>query len=94
MHKLIDCIPWIRARVFNLYLPKGQILIVEKFTGRIHVLQSKVCILLQGMPTNISPHKHTYDNFVILFIYGFIFSLQIIFIVIYLLPQPSKHSPL
>jgi hypothetical protein len=42
----------------------------ESFAGRIHVLQSKVCILLQDIRTNISLHKHTYDSFDILLIYG------------------------
>jgi hypothetical protein len=47
------------TRVFKFYLLKGQILMAERFAGRIHVLQSKVCILLQDMPTDISLHKHT-----------------------------------
>jgi hypothetical protein len=37
----------------------------ERFAGRIHVLHSKVRILLHDMPTNISLHKHTYNSFVI-----------------------------
>jgi hypothetical protein len=41
----------------------------ERFVGRIHILQSKVCILLQGMPTNISVRKYKLDSSVILFIY-------------------------
>jgi hypothetical protein len=45
--------------VFNLYLLKGHILMAERFMGRIHVLQSKVCTLFQDMPTNIFLHKHT-----------------------------------
>jgi hypothetical protein len=59
----------------------------ERFAGRIHVLQSKVCTLLQDMHTNISLHEHTYHGFVILFIYG----LRFIFIIIYLFPLPCKH---
>jgi hypothetical protein len=31
----------------------------ERFAGRIHVLHSKVCILLQDMRTNISLRKYT-----------------------------------
>jgi hypothetical protein len=42
----------------------------KKIMGHIHVLQSKVCILLQGMPTNISPHKHTK---IVLLFYLFIY---------------------
>jgi hypothetical protein len=57
--------------VFNLYLHRGHILTAERFAGRIHVLQSKVCILLQDLPTDISLHKHTQDSFVILFMYLF-----------------------
>jgi hypothetical protein len=45
--------------VFNIYLVKGHILKPERFAGRIHILQSKVCILLQDMPTTISVRKHT-----------------------------------
>jgi hypothetical protein len=47
------------AGVFNSYLLKGHILMTEIFAGRIHVLQSKVCILSQDMPTNVSLRKHT-----------------------------------
>jgi hypothetical protein len=54
---------YFRPGVFNLYLLKGHILMAERFAGRIHVLQSKVYILLQDMPTNISLHKHTYESF-------------------------------
>jgi hypothetical protein len=50
---------WLTAGVCNLYLFKGHILIAERFAGRIHVLQSKVCVLLQDMPTNISLYKYT-----------------------------------
>jgi hypothetical protein len=57
-----------REGVFNLYLLKGHILMTERFAGRIHVLYSKVCILLQDMPTNISLHRYIKDSF-ILFIY-------------------------
>jgi hypothetical protein len=49
----------ITAGVFQLYLLKGHILMEERFADCIHVLQSKVCILLQDMPTNISLHKRT-----------------------------------
>jgi hypothetical protein len=45
--------------VFNLHLLKGHILTAERFAGPVHMLQSKVCILLQDVPTNISLHKHT-----------------------------------
>jgi hypothetical protein len=45
--------------VFNLHLGKGHILMAERFAGSIHVLQSKVCMLLQDMRTNASLHKHT-----------------------------------
>jgi hypothetical protein len=58
-----------KAGVFKLYLLKGHILMAERFAGRIHVLQSKVCILLQDTPTSISLHKHTQHS---LFIYLFI----------------------
>jgi 2,3-bisphosphoglycerate-independent phosphoglycerate mutase len=47
----------------------------ESFAGRIHFLQSKVCIVLQDMPTDISVRTHTWDSFVILFIYLFIYGL-------------------
>jgi hypothetical protein len=40
----------------------------ERFAGRNHVLQSKVCILLHDMPTDISVQKHTQDSFIYLFI--------------------------
>jgi hypothetical protein len=30
----------------------------ERIAGRIHIVQSKICILLQDMNTNISLHKH------------------------------------
>jgi hypothetical protein len=50
---------WSKPGVFNLYLLKDHILMAERFAGRIHVLQSKVCILLQDMATDISLHKHT-----------------------------------
>jgi hypothetical protein len=55
----------------------------ERFAGRIRVLRSKVCVLLQDMPTNISIRKHILDSLVILFVYG----LWFIFIIIYLFPQ-------
>jgi hypothetical protein len=42
----------------------------ERFVCLIRVLQSKVCILLQELPTNTSLRKHTEDSFVI-FIYLF-----------------------
>jgi hypothetical protein len=58
-----------RAGVFNFYLLRGHILMAERFMGCIHILQRKVCILLQDMPANISVHKHTQNSFVILFIY-------------------------
>jgi hypothetical protein len=45
--------------VFKVYLLKGHILMAERFAGRIRVLQSKVCILLQDIRTNISLHKYT-----------------------------------
>jgi hypothetical protein len=48
-----------KSGVFKLYLLKGHILMAEIFLGYIHVLQSKLCILLQDMPANISLHKHT-----------------------------------
>jgi hypothetical protein len=63
------CFRTYRPGALNLYLLKGHILMAEKFAGRIRVLQSKVCVSLQDMPTNISLHKHTYDSFVVLFIY-------------------------
>jgi hypothetical protein len=48
----------------------------ERFAGRIHVLQGKVRIMLQDIPTNISLPKHTYKgSFLILFIYLFIYGL-------------------
>jgi hypothetical protein len=49
-----------KSGVFNIYLFKGRILMAERFAGCIHILQSKVCILLQDMPTNISIYIHTY----------------------------------
>jgi hypothetical protein len=49
----------INAGVFNRYLLKGPTLVAERFAGRIHASQSKVCILLQGMPTDVSLCKHT-----------------------------------
>jgi hypothetical protein len=52
---------------------KGQILMAEIFAGIIHVLQSKVCMLLQDMLTNISVREHTYDGFIHLFIYVVIY---------------------
>jgi hypothetical protein len=55
---------------FSLYLLKGHILMAEIFAGRIHVLHSKVCILLQDMRADVSLHKHMYDIFIILLIYG------------------------
>jgi hypothetical protein len=48
-----------KSGVFKLYLLRGHILMAEKFAGRIHVLQSKVCVLLQDSPTDISLHKRT-----------------------------------
>jgi hypothetical protein len=73
------------AGVFNLYLHKGHMLMAERFAGRIHVLQSKVCILLQDLPTSISLHKHTQDS---LLFYLFI-NLWFIFYYYY---SPWKHS--
>jgi hypothetical protein len=59
------------ARVFSIDLLKGHILMAERFAGRIHVLHSKVRILLQDMRTGISLHKHTQDSFICyLFIKG------------------------
>jgi hypothetical protein len=84
---------WSNAGVFTLYLLKGHILKAERFAGRIHALQSKVCILLQDMPTNISLHKHIQDGFVILFMYLFIYDLWfILIIIIYLFPPLCKNS--
>jgi hypothetical protein len=48
-----------RSGVFSLYLLKGHILMAERSAGCIHVLHSKVCTLLQDMPTDISLHKRT-----------------------------------
>jgi hypothetical protein len=63
MHHLQEAVhlqKWcIKAGVFNIYLLKGHILMAERFAGRIHILQSKVCILLHDMPANISLHEHT-----------------------------------
>jgi hypothetical protein len=75
-----------KAGVFNLYLFKGHILMAERFAGRIHVLESKVCILLQDMPTNITLREH---NRIVLLFYLFIFGLWFTFIItsIYLFPQ-------
>jgi hypothetical protein len=52
------------AGVFNLNLLKGHILMAEIFAGRIHVLQGKVCILLQDMRTNLLKlsGNFTYDQ--------------------------------
>jgi hypothetical protein len=66
---------WFIAGVFNPYLLKGHILMAERFAGRIQVLQSKICILLQDMRTNISLRKHTYDSFVILLMFYNLFLL-------------------
>jgi len=51
-----------KSRIFNIYLLKGHILISERFAGCRHVLRSKVCLLLLGIPTNISLPKRTYDS--------------------------------
>jgi hypothetical protein len=53
----------------KLYLLKGHILMAKRLAGRVHILRSKVCILLQDTRTDISLHKHIYDSFVILLIY-------------------------
>jgi hypothetical protein len=50
------------------YLLKGHILMAERFAGCFHVLQSKICILLQDMSTSISLREHTEDSY---FIYLF-----------------------
>jgi hypothetical protein len=76
-----------KAGVFSLYLLKGHILMAERFAGRNHVLQSKVCVLLQDMPTDISLHKH---NRIVLLFYLFMHGLT--FIIIYLYPPPCKLS--
>jgi len=68
-----------KSSIFNIYLLKGHILILETFVGCRHVLQSTVCLLLLGI-TTISLHKRTYDSSFYLFIYG-------LFIIIYLFPQ-------
>jgi hypothetical protein len=78
-----------RAGVFNLYLLKSHILMAESFAGRIPVLQIKVYILLQDMHTNISLHKHTYDSFVISFMY---LRFMIYFYYYLLIPLPCKRS--
>jgi hypothetical protein len=62
--------------IFNLYLLKGHILMEERFAGHIHVLQSKVCMLLQDMPTNISLHKHTK---IVLLLYSFMVYVLFLF---------------
>jgi hypothetical protein len=66
----------------------------ERFAGRIHVLQSKVRILLQDMPTNISLHKHTYDSFVILFYLSMVYDLFLwfIYLFIYLFIPPNLQT--
>jgi hypothetical protein len=60
----------------------------KRFAGHIHVLQSKVCILLQNMRTNIYLHKHAYDSF-ILFIYLW---FTIYFYYYYLLIPPTLKT--
>jgi hypothetical protein len=51
--------PLSKTGVLKLHLLKGHILMAEISAGHIHVSQSKVCILLQDMPTDISLRKHT-----------------------------------
>jgi hypothetical protein len=46
-----------RSGTFNFTCSRATT--AEGFAGRIHILQSKVCMLLQDMPTDISLHKHT-----------------------------------
>jgi hypothetical protein len=58
-YMLLTFDPLTTAGVFKLYLLKGHILMAQGFAGRIHALQSKVCILSQDTPTDISLHKHT-----------------------------------
>jgi hypothetical protein len=95
------------AGVFNLHLLKGHILMAERSAGRIHVLHSKVCMLLQDRRTGISLHKHTYGSFIYLFIY--LFTVYALFLLLFtysptlqtfpavalqylLTPPPCRHS--
>jgi hypothetical protein len=102
-----DALPRSVAGVCKLHLLKGHILVAERSAGRIHVLQSKVCMLLQDVPIGISLHKHTYGSFVCLFIY--LFTVYGLFLLLFtytptlqtfpavalqylLTPPPCRHS--
>jgi hypothetical protein len=58
----------------------------ERFAGRIHVLQSKVCILLQNMPTDI-PYINIRRIF--LLFYLFIYLRFMIYFCYYLIIPPT-----
>jgi hypothetical protein len=62
---------------------------VESFDGRTRMLQSKVCILLLDLTTNISLHKHT-KVILPLFIYLLIYLLNGLWIIYYYSFTPTR----
>lgn len=68
---------WFKSRIFNIYLRKGHILILERFAGCRHVLRSKVCLLLLGIPTNTSLHKRTYNSYFFIYLWAIYYHLFI-----------------